>query len=66
MRNRVQEVRLKLEIPQNQLATLCGVSRQTIHAVETSKYQPTVILALKLAKNLKTEVEKLFILERED
>ena len=66
MKSRVHEVRLKLEIPQNRLAELCGVSRQTIHAIEVSKYQPTVTLALKLAKNLNTAVEKLFILEKED
>ena len=66
MKNRVNEVRIKLNLPQNRLAELCKVSRQTIHAIEVSKYQPTVALALKLAKHLNTEVEKLFILEKED
>jgi putative transcriptional regulator len=57
---------LKLEIPQNQLAELCGVSRQTVHAIEVGKYQPTVSLALKLAKHLDISVEKLFLLEKGD
>lgn len=66
MKNRVHEFRQKLELPQNKLAELCRVSRQTIHAIEVAKYQPTVTLALKLAKHLGTHVEKLFILEKED
>ncbi len=66
MKSRVHDARLKLELPQNRLAELCGVSRQTIHAIEVGKYQPTVTLALKLAKHLNTEVEKLFVLEKED
>ncbi|MGE4133494.1 MAG: helix-turn-helix transcriptional regulator [Bdellovibrionales bacterium] len=66
MKSRVHDVRNKLEMPQNRLAELCGVSRQTIHAIEVGKYQPTITLALKLAKHLNIEVEKLFILERED
>ena len=66
MKNRVREKRDKLRLPQNQLAEACGVSRQTIHAIEVAKYQPTVTLALKLAKNLNVTVEKLFILEGDD
>ncbi len=53
-------------MPQNQLAEACGVSRQTIHAIESEKYQPTVTLALKLAKFLEVSVESIFILERKD
>ncbi len=66
MNNRVREIRTKLDIPQNHLAELCGVSRQTIHAIEVAKYQPTVTLALKLAHNLDTTVENLFVLEPEE
>jgi putative transcriptional regulator len=66
MKNKVQEVRTRMEMPANQLAELCGVSRQTIHSIEVGKYQPTVSLALKIAKHLNTEVEKLFTLEKGD
>ena len=66
MKSRVQELRLKHDIPQKELAESCGVSRQTIHAIEVGKYQPSVTLALKLAKVLKTEVERLFVLEGGD
>ena len=66
MKNRVHEIRQDQNIPQIKLAELCGVSRQTIHAIEVAKYQPSVTLALKLAKYLRTDVEKLFVLEKED
>lgn len=47
---------------QQELAKKCEVSRQTINMVENNKYDPTLPLALKLAKNLNTTVEELFIL----
>lgn len=66
MKNKVKEIRLIKKIPQTKLAELCGVSRQTIHAIEVAKYQPTVTLALKIAKNLKGKVEDIFKLEKGD
>ena len=66
MKNRVHDLRIQLEMPQNRLADLCGVSRQTIHAIEVGKYQPTITLALKLAKHLKSKVEILFELQKGD
>lgn len=66
MKNIIKETRLKQSISQGDLAKLCGVSRQTIHSIETSKYQPTIRLALKLSKHLSSEVNKLFILEKGD
>lgn len=66
MKNSVKETRLANSITQGDLAKLCGVSRQTIHSIETSKYQPTIRLALKLAKHLNCEVDELFFLEKGD
>ena len=50
-------------LTQEQLAKEVGVTRQTIIALERGKYNPSVVLALKLAKALGATVEELFILD---
>lgn len=45
------------------MATKLGVTRQTINAIENEKYNPTLELAMKLAKLLNTTVDELFILD---
>lgn len=54
------------EMSQQQLADLASVSRQTIVAIERGDYNPSVKLALMLAKRLETTVEQLFELEEND
>ena len=54
------------EKSQQQLADLASVSRQTIIAIERGDYNPSVKLALLLARSLNTTVEKLFDLEESD
>jgi len=66
MRNSVRDVRLKQEINQVEMAKLCGVSRQTIHAVEQGTFNPSLLLGLKIAKVLNTRVDQLFVLEEKD
>jgi putative transcriptional regulator len=66
MLNKVKEVRIAKEMTQQELADLLGVSRQTIFSIETGKYVPSTILALKIAKTFNKSVEKLFELDRED
>ncbi|HVG12743.1 MAG TPA: helix-turn-helix transcriptional regulator [Flavisolibacter sp.] len=66
MENRLKQYRDEKSITQEQLATLVGVSRQSIISIEKSQYVPTTILALKLAQVLKLSVEELFILEKSD
>jgi putative transcriptional regulator len=66
MLNKVKEVRIAKEMTQQELADLLGVSRQTIFSIETGKYVPSTILALKIAKTFNKSVEKLFELELED
>lgn len=47
MENRIKELRVNKGISQGKLAELCGVSRQTINAIENNKYDPSLQLALK-------------------
>jgi putative transcriptional regulator len=66
MHNKVKEVRIAKEMTQQELADLLGVSRQTIFSIETGKYVPSTILALKIAKIFNKSVEKIFELEQND
>jgi len=61
MENRIRELRKAKKLSQDEVAKLCGVTRQTIHAIENNKYDPTLSLAFKLAKQLDTTVDELFI-----
>ena len=54
------------EISQQALANAVGVSRLTIHSIETGKFNPTTLLALKLARFFNVTVEDLFYLVKED
>ena len=63
MKNRVKELRKALGLRQEDVAALLGVSRQTVNAVESDKYGPTLALGMKLARLLETPVEELFTLE---
>ena len=61
--NRLYELRKKAGLSQEGLADLLGVTRQTINAIETDKYDPTLALGMKLARLLEVPVEELFTLE---
>jgi len=63
MKNRLKEFRAIHEVTQEELAKKLDVSRQTILAIEKNKYNPSLILALKIAKFFNIPVEELFILE---
>jgi putative transcriptional regulator len=63
MKNNIRELRKRLGFRQEDIATTLGVTRQTINAIENEKYNPTLELAMKLAKLLNTTVEKLFLLD---
>ncbi|MCA0172635.1 helix-turn-helix transcriptional regulator [Bacillus sp. RAR_GA_16] len=63
MKNTIRLMRKELQFSQEELAKRCGVTRQTINAIENDKYDPTLALAFKLAKNLQTSVDQLFIFE---
>ena len=60
MENTIREKRKQLGLSQEELARRCGVSRQTINAIENNKYDPTLSLAFSLAAELSTTVDALF------
>jgi putative transcriptional regulator len=61
MENRVKEWREQAGWSQGELARRLGVSRQTVNAVETDKYDPSLPLALRLAKLFAVPVDQLFL-----
>ena len=63
MKNNIRKFRKEKKLRQEDLAQLLGVTRQTIIAIENNKYNPTLELAMKLAHQLQTTVEDLFIME---
>lgn len=66
MKNTIKVERAKMNITQQNLANLVGVTRQTINAIETQNYLPSTLLALKIAKAFNTTVNEIFFLEPED
>ena len=60
MENSIHARRKALGLSQQELAKRCGVSRQTINAIENNKYDPTLALAFALARELGTTVDALF------
>ena len=62
MKNNIRELRKMHKLTQKELADKTNVTRQTIIAIEKNKYDPSLKLALKIAKLLKVPVENIFIL----
>jgi len=61
MKNIIRDKRKQRGLSQEELAKKCGVSRQTVNAIENNKYDPTLALAFSLANELETTVDELFI-----
>ena len=61
MENIIRTKRKELGLSQEELAKRCGVSRQTVNAIENNKYDPTLTLAFSLAKELHVTVDELFL-----
>ena len=66
MKNTIRVERAIKDITQADLADLVGVSRQTINTIESNKYVPSTVLALKIARVFGKPVEEVFILEGGD
>lgn len=66
MKNRIKVARAERDLSQADLADRIGVSRQTINSIETGRYVPSTILALKLALVFEKPVEEIFQLEETD
>ena len=63
MKNRLRELRAEREWSQGELAEKLGVSRQTINAIETEKYDPSLPLAFKISLLFKQPLEWIFVPE---
>ncbi|WMJ79382.1 helix-turn-helix transcriptional regulator [Clostridium sp. MB40-C1] len=63
MKNKIKQLRKQFGLRQEDMAKKLGVTRQTINAIENNKYNPTLELAMKLARLLKTPVEEIFELD---
>jgi putative transcriptional regulator len=66
MKNRIRVARAEMHITQQQLADAIGVSRQTINAIESGKFVPSTVLALKMARLFDKSVEDVFQLDNDD
>lgn len=58
--NRLKEFRARINVNQQEMGRLVGVSRQTISQIERGDYSPSVVLALKIAKVFNAQVEDIF------
>lgn len=66
MKNNIRVERAVKNITQAELAELIGVSRQTINTIESNRYVPSTVLALKIARVFGKPVEDIFSLDDED
>lgn len=66
LRNRLKVYRAALDINQQEMGRLCGVSRQTISLIERGDYSPSITLALTIAKVCGVTVEEIFYLQEEN
>lgn len=65
MKNRLEEIRREKGINQEELAEVLEVSRQTIGSLENGRYNPSIILAFKIARYFNMSIEEIFIYEEE-
>lgn len=66
MRNTIKIERARKNITQAELASVLNVSRLTIHSIEVGKFNPSILIALKMARYFNIPVEELFITEESD
>ena len=63
MKNKIEDVRKERGIRQEDFAKAMGVSRQTISSLENGRYNPSIILAYKIAKYFEMTIEEIFLFE---
>lgn len=66
MKNRLEEIRKQKGITQEELAKILEVSRQTVGSLENGRYNPSIILAFKIARYFEMAIEDIFIYEEEN
>lgn len=65
MKNKIEEIRKARGIRQEEFAKALGVSRQTISSLETGRYNPSILLAYKIARYFSLTIEEVFLFEDE-
>ncbi len=65
MKNRVEELRKERGVTQEKLANILEVSRQTIGSIENGRYNPSITLAIKIARHFTMTVEEIFIYQED-
>ena len=65
LKNRLEEIRKERGMKQEELANILEVSRQTIGSIENGRYNPSIILAFKIARYFDMSIEDIFIYEEE-
>ena len=65
MKNRIEAIRNEKGLRQEELAKALGVSRQTISSLENGRYNPSILLAHKIAKYFGMAIEEVFIFDEE-
>ena len=65
VKNCLEDLRKEKSLNQEELANILGVSRQTIISLEKGKYNPSILLAFRIAKYFKKTIEEIFIYEEE-
>lgn len=65
MKNRIEEIRTAKGIKQEELGRMLGVSRQTVSSLENGRYNPSILLAHKIAKLFGRSIEEIFIFEED-
>ncbi|WP_097147763.1 helix-turn-helix transcriptional regulator [Ureibacillus acetophenoni] len=66
MQNRIKDLRTVFDLTQDELAERLEVSRQTIISLEKGRYNPSIMLAYKIAKVFQCRIEDVFIFEGEE
>ncbi len=66
MKNRLEELRKENGVKQEELAIALEVSRQTIGSLENGRYNPSILLAFKIARFFNKSIEEIFIYEEEE
>lgn len=66
MKNRLEEIRKARGLRQEELACELSVSRQTISSLEKGRYNPSILLAFKIARYFELTIEEIFIYEEEE
>jgi len=66
LKNRLEEIRKSRDVKQEELAATLEVSRQTIGSLENGRYNPSIILAFKIARHFGMSIEEIFIYEEDE